>query len=104
MYTDPARVRQVLANLLSNAIKFTPDGGRVTLTGAVTAAGEYRINQLAVDDLRSTRPDGWARTHPGLPLWPPMMSICVWKFSVLTVVMVPVVRYMSYCVGVRSPG
>ena len=30
---DPDRLRQVLTNLLSNAVKFTPDGGRVALTG-----------------------------------------------------------------------
>jgi signal transduction histidine kinase len=36
---DRMRVRQVLLNLLSNAIKFTPDGGRITLTGRPTDGG-----------------------------------------------------------------
>jgi signal transduction histidine kinase/HAMP domain-containing protein len=36
---DRMRVRQVLLNLLSNAIKFTPDGGRITLTGRPTEGG-----------------------------------------------------------------
>jgi signal transduction histidine kinase len=41
---DRMRVRQVLLNLLSNAIKFTPDGGRITLTGQPTDGGrEIRV-------------------------------------------------------------
>ena len=32
---DGGKVRQLLANLLSNAVKFTPEGGRITLKGAV---------------------------------------------------------------------
>jgi signal transduction histidine kinase len=30
---DQRKVRQVMVNLLSNAVKFTPDGGRVSVTG-----------------------------------------------------------------------
>jgi signal transduction histidine kinase len=32
---DGGKLRQILANLLSNAVKFTPEGGRITLRGAV---------------------------------------------------------------------
>ncbi|GAA2527305.1 HAMP domain-containing sensor histidine kinase [Pilimelia columellifera] len=36
---DPFRFRQVLENLLSNAIKFTPEGGAITVSGAVGVQG-----------------------------------------------------------------
>jgi signal transduction histidine kinase len=35
---DERKVRQILLNLLSNAVKFTPDGGKVAVTGAVVDA------------------------------------------------------------------
>jgi signal transduction histidine kinase/DNA-binding response OmpR family regulator len=35
---DRGRLRQILYNLLSNAIKYTPDGGRITIEGAVADA------------------------------------------------------------------
>ncbi|MDJ0611511.1 MAG: PAS domain-containing sensor histidine kinase [Kiloniellales bacterium] len=41
IYADARKLRQVLLNLLSNAIKFTPDGGEVELTGALTDRGEF---------------------------------------------------------------
>jgi signal transduction histidine kinase len=36
---DERKVRQVVLNLLSNAVKFTPDGGRVTLSGKRVEGG-----------------------------------------------------------------
>ncbi len=36
---DAARLHQVLMNLLSNAVKFTPQGGRIRLSAALTEAG-----------------------------------------------------------------
>ncbi|MDI6105221.1 ATP-binding protein [Actinoplanes sp. NEAU-A12] len=36
VYADPYRIRQVADNLLSNAVKYTPGGGTITVTAAVT--------------------------------------------------------------------
>jgi PAS domain S-box-containing protein len=40
LYADEAKFKQILYNLLSNAVKFTPDGGNVSATVALTAPGD----------------------------------------------------------------
>lgn len=37
---DPETLRKVFQNLIGNAIKYTPDGGRITITGRLVPAGE----------------------------------------------------------------
>ncbi|GEM_PF-5324474 len=37
---DPIRLRQIVFNLLSNAVKFTPEGGRITMTGKSVRNGD----------------------------------------------------------------
>jgi two-component system cell cycle sensor histidine kinase PleC len=41
LYADERKLRQILLNLLSNAIKFTPTGGWVSVSAALTDSGEY---------------------------------------------------------------
>jgi signal transduction histidine kinase len=47
---DRDRMIQVLTNLCSNAMKFTPEGGRITISGEAKMHGSYRILQIAIQD------------------------------------------------------
>jgi signal transduction histidine kinase len=62
---DPERLKQVLCNLLSNAIKFTPDGGKVSVRGALAqgeAGGdEGRVQISVVDTGIGIRPEDQKR-------------------------------------------
>ncbi len=43
VFTDPAKLKQVLYNFLSNAIKFTPEGGQVHLRVAPEGDDAFRV-------------------------------------------------------------
>ena len=53
-WADPARVHQILLNLLSNAIKFTPEGGAVSVTAGLLAAGGVPAPRPVHPDARYT--------------------------------------------------
>jgi signal transduction histidine kinase len=59
---DPARVHQILLNLLSNAIKFTPEGGAVSVTARVLAAGGGPASDVA--RMAASSPDGREAARP----------------------------------------
>lgn len=43
---DPDRLAQVLANLLANAIEHTPDGGTITVAGAVASGDDRAVIEI----------------------------------------------------------
>ncbi len=57
LITDERRLKQVILNLASNAVKFTPKGGTVTLSAALTVEGGIVI---------SVRDSGIGMTKPEL--------------------------------------
>lgn len=66
VFTDEARVRQVLGNLISNAIKYTPDGGTIAIEilpgaeGDVPRAGHW-VAVRVIDDGPGIHPDDQER-------------------------------------------
>ncbi len=53
---DGERLRQVFTNLLSNAVKFTPDGGRIVISGDLCADETY-VEVTVADDGIGIEPD-----------------------------------------------
>ncbi len=43
LYADPRAVQQIVMNLTSNAVKFTPDGGRIAVTGGAGEDGGFLL-------------------------------------------------------------
>jgi signal transduction histidine kinase len=81
LFADETILKQILINLLSNAIKFTPEGGRVSLSGSVGSDGAFLlkvedsgIGMTAAEVQEALKPYGQVRSAGaegmglGLPL------------------------------------
>ena len=47
---DPDRMMQVLGNLVSNALRYTPEGGKISVSGQPSAVGSQRAVKFSVAD------------------------------------------------------
>jgi signal transduction histidine kinase len=50
IHSDELRISQVIVNLLSNAVKFTPEGGTITVSIALTETAEKPFVSVSVKD------------------------------------------------------
>jgi signal transduction histidine kinase len=82
---DGTRVRQVLFNLLSNASKFTPEGGRISLSGVRTQAPLPTPADRAGDEARLVSRDAvWvAVSDTGIGISPEDVGALFQEFSQL---------------------
>jgi heavy metal sensor kinase len=63
---DPVRMRQAVANLVDNAIKYTPAGGRVTVSAALTDGGlRIEVADTGIGIPPTDLPRIWDRLYRG---------------------------------------
>ncbi len=60
---DLALLRKVFDNLVSNAIKYTPDGGKIVISGRVLEPGEYDFTKKGIEIVVSDTGIGVAPEH-----------------------------------------
>jgi signal transduction histidine kinase len=63
---DATRMRQAFANILDNAIKYTPEGGKVHISGGVDSAGlTVKIRDNGMGIRANEQPRIWERLYRG---------------------------------------